>query len=67
MATYHACIECGDDDPAEGFKVCTDCLIRWGDPDDPDDHGTEGAPAGPSSTRVREGEPAAQHGGQADT
>lgn len=28
-----ACIECGNDDPTEGYRVCSDCLEALGDPD----------------------------------
>jgi len=24
--SYAACVECGNDDPCEGFDVCSDCL-----------------------------------------
>ena len=27
-ANAAACVECGDDDPADGFEHCTDCLER---------------------------------------
>lgn len=26
-----ACIECGNDDPCEGYEVCSDCLEMYGD------------------------------------
>lgn len=26
-----ACVECGNDDPCEGYDMCSDCLEEWGE------------------------------------